>query len=373
MAPGVRSDAICGAFVRLAVGAIKSRDTTDPPYAVALFVRCASCVIVEVWRSPPPPCIDRLAPPHLLRFARHLRSSSSSCHPLSSFACAAAMRLALVPVIASLSLAAVSQLVVQQQPPPSRPPPIALDAADTPDDQQRPLAMAPAPLPPPPPPPAGPAVPVQPGGGSDATAPPPETGTIILSDVLGRDRSINVFAGFTRDFAPITHRFDDATQNSTVLAPLNSAIEALPRKPWEDPRDYHVLGADAYEGPGGRERAQKNLRRFVEAHIVPVSPWPANHRASAMAGDDKVWWETKADGKRYVGSGPPPDEQRPKPQTPRTRVRSTDRPRSSPATSRSPAWPAPSPTARWYVAVSPGRRARLVCLRPLSSPSCPLC
>lgn len=197
-----------------------------------------------------------------------------------------------MPIIASLSLVAVSQLVVQQQP---QPPRIILDSvADGERQQQQPLAMPPLP------PPTGPAIPVQPGDGSDTTGPPPETGTIILSDVIGRDRSINVFAGFTRDFAPITNRFDDATQNSTVLAPLNSAIEALPRKPWEDPQDYHTLGAEAYEGSDGQERAQHNLRRFVEAHIVPVSPWPEKQKASAMAGAGDVWWETRSDGTKVV-------------------------------------------------------------------------
>ncbi|CAK7263492.1 hypothetical protein SEPCBS57363_000586 [Sporothrix epigloea] len=155
---------------------------------------------------------------------------------------------------------------------------------------------------PPQPPPAGPAVPVLPDDGSGAAFPPPESGTIFLSDVMGRDRSINVFAGFTRDFAPITNRFDDGTQNSTVLAPLNSAIEALPRKPWEDPEDYHTLGADVYEGSDGQERAQQNLQRFVEAHIVPVSPWPEKLKASAMAGAGEIWWEIK-DGKRVIQPG----------------------------------------------------------------------
>ncbi|ERT01952.1 hypothetical protein HMPREF1624_00247 [Sporothrix schenckii ATCC 58251] len=205
------------------------------------------------------------------------------------------MRLAHVPIIASLSLVSVAQLVVQQQP---QPPRIVLDAVIDGEAPQNPLVM---PLPPPPP--AGPAIPVQPGDGSDTTGPPPETGTVILSDVIGRDRSINVFAGFTRDFAPITNRFDDATQNSTVLAPLNSAIEALPRKPWEDPQDYHTLGADAYEGSDGQERAQQNLRRFVEAHIVPVSPWPEKQKASAMAGAGEVWWETRSDGTKVIQPG----------------------------------------------------------------------
>ncbi len=202
------------------------------------------------------------------------------------------MRPAHLPVLALLSLVAVSQLIVQQQPP--QPHPIALNA----ENQQRPLAMTP------PTAPKGPAVPLQPGTGTGVSPPSaPETGTVILSDVLGRDRSINVFAGFTRDFAPITNRFDDATQNSTVLAPLNSAIEALPRKPWEDPQDYHTLGADAYDGPDGQERAQKNLRRFVEAHVVPVSPWAEKQKARAMAGDEEVWWETRADGTRVVRIG----------------------------------------------------------------------
>ncbi|EPE10671.1 fas1 domain-containing protein [Ophiostoma piceae UAMH 11346] len=159
-------------------------------------------------------------------------------------------------------------------------------------------------MPPPPQPPAGPPAPTAPNQpNSGPTSPQPETGTVMLSDVMGRDRSVNVFAGFTRDFAAISNRFDDITQNSTVLAPLNSAIEALPRKPWEDPEDYRTQGADAYEGPGGQERAQENLRRFVEAHIVPVSPWPEHYKANALVGDGEMWWETTADGKRVLQPG----------------------------------------------------------------------
>ncbi|THV54427.1 hypothetical protein BGAL_0027g00390 [Botrytis galanthina] len=121
--------------------------------------------------------------------------------------------------------------------------------------------------------------------------------TIILSDVLGRDRSINIFAGFTRDIAPISERFADGGQNTTILAPVNSAIMALPRKPWEDPEDYDKLGANAYEGEDGEERAHKNLRRFVEAHIVPVSPWKEGEKVKTLVGDE-VWWENKDGVKR---------------------------------------------------------------------------
>ena len=141
----------------------------------------------------------------------------------------------------------------------------------------------------------GPAMPSQ----EETTASEPHGGdTIILSDVLGRDRSINIFAGFTRDIAAISNRFEDRAQNSTILAPLNSAIMALPRKPWEDPKQYNTLGAEAYEGPDGEERARKNMLRFVEAHIVPVSPWRQGQKVKTLGGDE-IWWDNK-DGVKTV-------------------------------------------------------------------------
>lgn len=134
-------------------------------------------------------------------------------------------------------------------------------------------------------------------------APPPSTqptGDIILTDVLGRDRKINVFAGFTRDIDAVDKRLGDSSLNTTVLAPLNSAITALPRKPWEDPREYAVLGADAYEGTDGEDRAHRNLRRFVEAHVVLANPWAEKEKAQTMAGG-KIWWEMK-EGKKVVSN-----------------------------------------------------------------------
>lgn len=125
-------------------------------------------------------------------------------------------------------------------------------------------------------------------------------GTVILSDVMGRDRSINIFAGLVRDVESVSKRLDDVGQNSTVLAPLNSAMERLPRKPWEDPEEYDKLGAEAYEGDEGWERAQRNIRRFVEAHVVPQNPWREGERVQAMGGGE-VWWEEK-DGAKVVST-----------------------------------------------------------------------
>ncbi|KAF6842842.1 hypothetical protein CMUS01_02707 [Colletotrichum musicola] len=138
--------------------------------------------------------------------------------------------------------------------------------------------------------------------GPAETQPPPAREGVRLSDVMGRDRSINVFASFTRDIESASRRLDDQTRNTTVLAPLNSAVENLPRKPWEDPKEYQHLGENAFEGDDGQERAQRNIRRFVEAHMVPISPWPESQKAKAIGDDRDIWWENK-DGAMFIQPG----------------------------------------------------------------------
>jgi hypothetical protein len=147
-----------------------------------------------------------------------------------------------------------------------------------------------------------PGIQLPPTSGDDKpTEPAPPTGDVILSDVIGNQRQINIFAGFTRDVSSVSERLDTNTLNTTVLAPSNSAIQALPRKPWEDPRDYDELGTQAYEGKAGEDRAARNLRRFTEAHIVPQSPWKGGERVKTLAGGE-VWWEIKG-GKKIVKPG----------------------------------------------------------------------
>lgn len=114
----------------------------------------------------------------------------------------------------------------------------------------------------------------------------------MISDVIGKERVINIFAGFTRDIENIARRLDDKEQNTTVLAPLNSVLQSLPRKPWENPQDYGAMGEAAYEGQGGEDRAHRNLRRFVEAHVVPVNPWEEGEKVESLGGHT-IWWKEK--------------------------------------------------------------------------------
>ncbi|ODH19199.1 hypothetical protein ACO22_06178 [Paracoccidioides brasiliensis] len=127
-----------------------------------------------------------------------------------------------------------------------------------------------------------------------------EQGLLYISDILAKSREVNIFSSLTRDIESVSTRLSNGTSNSIVLAPLNSAIKALPRKPWEDPSDYKHFGEkEAYAGKQGEGRAARNLRRFVEAHIVPESPWRANKQVKTVGGGS-IYWKQEDDGKIYI-------------------------------------------------------------------------
>lgn len=113
----------------------------------------------------------------------------------------------------------------------------------------------------------------------------------IISDVLGKSRVINIFSGFTRDIEAIANRLSSISTRTTLLAPVNSAIAGLPRKPWEDPD-----GATVYAGDDGKDKAQENLKKFVESHAVPLSPWAEGEKVKTLAGQE-VWWVSDGDKK----------------------------------------------------------------------------
>lgn len=89
-----------------------------------------------------------------------------------------------------------------------------------------------------------------------------------------------------------------------MLAPSNVAISKLPRKPWEDPDDEGAGGnvlSEIYKGLVGEDRATRNLRTFVEAHCIGVSPWLKGEKTKTLQGKE-VWWDEDDDGVRWVCS-----------------------------------------------------------------------
>lgn len=147
----------------------------------------------------------------------------------------------------------------------------------------------------------GPVVPNEPskpsaGSGSN------DNSALTISDVLPTQRQINIFAGLTRDIESLSSRLESSlpSSNTTLLAPLNSAMQALPRKPWEDrPGDDSSVKAASNE-----DKAASNLKRFVLEHVVPVSPWKSGKENAvktlwSQEGNGQgreIWWETRKGG-----------------------------------------------------------------------------
>jgi hypothetical protein len=136
------------------------------------------------------------------------------------------------------------------------------------------------------------------GGNNDNDAEGPG-GALTISDVLPKTRSINIFASLTRDVSSVTSRLESQapTDNTTLLAPLNSVMTHLPRKPWEDrPDERSEVSASRNE-----DKAAENLQRFVEEHVVPVSPWKEGKAGKIKTlGGMELWWEKRDDGKKMV-------------------------------------------------------------------------
>jgi hypothetical protein len=139
----------------------------------------------------------------------------------------------------------------------------------------------------------GPAIPQAPED-KDTSDP---NGDLTISDILPKTRQINIFASLTRDISSVAGRLQstDPKDNTTLLAPLNSAMQNLPRKPWEDrPDDKSSVRAESNE-----DKAAQNLQRFVQEHIVPTSPWKEGKDGKIKTlGGQELWWER--DGDRRV-------------------------------------------------------------------------
>lgn len=150
-----------------------------------------------------------------------------------------------------------------------------------------------------------------------------------ISDILPLHRAINIFASLARSSSSLAPRLDSplASQktNTTVLAPLNSVMQRLPRKPWEDsPQQLHEratthTGAEPAAARWSQDTAAANLDRFVLGHVVPVSPWregkenaiftladsESNSHVDAVGHGEspntntkgrKIWWEKRGGG-----------------------------------------------------------------------------
>lgn len=147
----------------------------------------------------------------------------------------------------------------------------------------------------------GPQIPWSPERPKPSAGDTGDNGDLTISDILPAQRQINIFAGLTRDVESLESRLESnsPTQNTTLLAPLNSVMMGLDRKPWEDrPDDDSGVSAQHSE-----DKAARNLRQFLLQHAVPVSPWEEGQKVRTLWGeaegdgkDREIWWEHRGGG-----------------------------------------------------------------------------
>lgn len=118
---------------------------------------------------------------------------------------------------------------------------------------------------------------------------------ILLTDLLTRLKSVQIFHGYIREVDSVYERLSNESKKSIVLAPQDSSLVDLLRKPWESLDDYAEFGVQSYEGKAGKDRADKNLQRYVKEHVVDSGFMTQDSKYENLNGNP-VWYEILKDG-----------------------------------------------------------------------------
>ena len=101
-------------------------------------------------------------------------------------------------------------------------------------------------------------------------------------------------------------RLADESVNSTLLVPRNSALQTLPRKPWEDksnddPQVSKHGSKDVLWDQEAEDKARKNIEDFVAGHIVTKYPIEEGKELLTLAGSS-VSYRSKG-GEKFIYPG----------------------------------------------------------------------
>ena len=102
----------------------------------------------------------------------------------------------------------------------------------------------------------------------------------------------------------IARRLTDLSARTLVLAPVNSAIVAMPRKPWlgdaSTASEKLLVNGQAYQTTKDEASAEKNIARFVADHIVPDYPIAVGSKVKTLSGHVLTLVVDDKDGSKYV-------------------------------------------------------------------------
>jgi uncharacterized surface protein with fasciclin (FAS1) repeats len=100
-------------------------------------------------------------------------------------------------------------------------------------------------------------------------------------------------------------RLADDSTNSTLLAPTNSALQTLPRKPWEDKaEDGQVTrhgSKNSFWNKEAEDKARKNIEEFVASHLVTKYPIEEGKQLPTLKGT-YISYKVKG-GEKFIDPG----------------------------------------------------------------------
>src|SRR5947207_5560171 len=100
-------------------------------------------------------------------------------------------------------------------------------------------------------------------------------------------------------------RLADQSVNSTLLVPRNSALQTLPRKPWEDKSNDEQItkhdSKDLFWNKEAEDKAKKNLEEFVAGHIITKYPIQEGKDLPTLTGST-LSYKVKG-GEKYIFPG----------------------------------------------------------------------
>lgn len=92
---------------------------------------------------------------------------------------------------------------------------------------------------------------------------PDNHGSVLLKTQLAVTREIAIFASYVRDVESLQERFNDEKTYSIILAPSDSAVRSLIKKPWAFPSPVDEKLPDERK----EQIIRNNVRTFIAEHI----------------------------------------------------------------------------------------------------------
>ncbi|GAA5872850.1 hypothetical protein JCM16303_006853 [Sporobolomyces ruberrimus] len=93
--------------------------------------------------------------------------------------------------------------------------------------------------------------------------------TPSLTDLLTRSKHSRLFYDYLRESTSVSTRLANPLESTTILAPVNSAIVSLERKPHQGPPEPVGGNVEGYSGSREDEQARADyLENWIKRHLV---------------------------------------------------------------------------------------------------------